>query len=162
MVNPAREEFAQLIKHAITAAYPNLVIGEGDIAYSITYSSGTDWDISSSIALRLAKAAKMPPMAVAETLSKAMNNGKLIISVSSLNGYINAKLDEKELARIVINDIVAVKEKYAASEIGKGKKVLIEYPGINPNKPWHLGHLRNPLLGDSISRIMKLCSYTVE
>ena len=157
MTNQVREEFAKLIKDAITMAYPDIVIDDKDIGYSISYSKGIDWDISSSIALRLAKAAKAQPVAVAEAIAKSLKSGKLITAVSHLNGYINAKLDEKELARIVIGDVLKAKEKYGASDIGRGRKALLEYPGVNPNKPWHVGHLRNPLLGDSMSRIMRLC-----
>ena len=38
----------------------------------------------------------------------------------------------------------------------------MEYPAVNPNKPWHIGHLRNALLGDSISNILDFCGYEVE
>lgn len=50
---------------------------------------------------------------------------------------------------------------YLASEMGKGKSVVIEYSSPNTNKPLHLGHLRNNFLGYSISQIMRACGYDV-
>lgn len=43
----------------------------------------------------------------------------------------------------------------------KRKKLFIEYPSVNPNKPWHVGHLRNALLGDSIANLLSLAGYDV-
>ena len=44
----------------------------------------------------------------------------------------------------------------------KREKVIIEYVSVNPNKPWHVGHLRNALLGDSISNMYDSLGYEVE
>ncbi|MCL5427686.1 MAG: arginine--tRNA ligase [Candidatus Marsarchaeota archaeon] len=160
--DPAKAELAQLIKEAIGKAYPEIALDEKELLYSISYSLDAEWDISSSIAMRIARQVKKTPAEVAEAAAKGMRSGRLIVSATSLGGYINAKLDEKELVRQVIGDVVEMGGRYGSSDTGRGKKVLIEYPSVNPNKPWHLGHLRNPLLGDSISRIMAFCSYKVE
>ena len=42
-----------------------------------------------------------------------------------------------------------------------GKKVMVEFSSPNTNKPLHLGHIRNNLLGDSVSRILKACGNDV-
>ncbi len=162
MGNSAKEEFALLLTKGIKSALPTVSVDDNDIYYSITYSKNTEWDISSSIALRLAKLAGSAPAAIAESIAKNMRNGKFTCEISQLNGYINAKIDEKELAKHVISDVTNSKEKYGSSKVGNGKKAIIEYPSVNPNKPWHIGHLRNPLLGDSISRLMSFCSYDVK
>ncbi|MCK4319713.1 arginine--tRNA ligase [Candidatus Micrarchaeota archaeon] len=39
--------------------------------------------------------------------------------------------------------------------------VIVEYPSVNPNKPWHVGHLRNALLGDSVARILSFTGCSV-
>ena len=51
---------------------------------------------------------------------------------------------------------------YGASDIGRGQKVIVEFPSTNPNKAWHVGHLKNALLGDSVCNLLALCSYEVE
>ena len=42
-----------------------------------------------------------------------------------------------------------------------GKRIMVEFSSPNTNKPLHLGHIRNNLLGDSVSRILKACGNTV-
>ncbi|MFH1307000.1 MAG: arginine--tRNA ligase [Candidatus Micrarchaeota archaeon] len=44
----------------------------------------------------------------------------------------------------------------------KNKKAIVEFPSVNPNKPWHVGHLRNALLGDVLSNAMQNAGYAVE
>jgi len=51
--------------------------------------------------------------------------------------------------------------RYSFSEIGKDRITLIEYSSPNTNKPLHLGHIRNNLLGYSLSRILTGCGYKV-
>jgi arginyl-tRNA synthetase len=53
------------------------------------------------------------------------------------------------------------KSNYGKKE-SNGKKAIVEYPSVNPNKPWHIGHLRNALLGNSISNIIEFNGYKVE
>ncbi len=42
-----------------------------------------------------------------------------------------------------------------------GKRIMVEFSSPNTNKPLHLGHIRNNLLGDSVSRILKACGNDV-
>lgn len=42
-----------------------------------------------------------------------------------------------------------------------GRKIMVEYSSPNTNKPLHLGHIRNNLLGDSVSRLLKACGNQV-
>lgn len=51
---------------------------------------------------------------------------------------------------------------FGLAEKTQGKPVVIEFSSPNTNKPMHLGHIRNNLLGDSISRILKACGYNVK
>ena len=42
-----------------------------------------------------------------------------------------------------------------------GQNIMVEFSSPNPNKPLHLGHIRNNLLGDSVSRLLKACGNNV-
>ena len=42
-----------------------------------------------------------------------------------------------------------------------GKNIMVEFSSPNTNKPLHLGHIRNNLLGDSVSRLLKACGNNV-
>jgi len=52
------------------------------------------------------------------------------------------------------------KEKYG-SLVKKNKRVVIEFPAPNTNKPLHLGHVRNMLIGESLSRILEFNGFKV-
>ncbi len=158
MANIFKEEFENLILHSIKKQYGNIEVPE--LKYSIDIVFGKDWDISSSIALKLSKVLKKSPKMIAEEVVKNIKSSKFFSEITTVNGYINAKLSVTELSNFVLKEVSSQKEKYGSSDLGKGKLVLLEYPSVNPNKPWHIGHLRNPLLGDSLSNILNFCSYT--
>ncbi|MBW3014654.1 arginine--tRNA ligase, partial [Candidatus Woesearchaeota archaeon] len=58
-------------------------------------------------------------------------------------------------------EIFKKKDKYGHSDLGKGKTVLIEYPGPNTNKPLHIGHMRNMVLGISMGNILGSQGYKI-
>lgn len=167
MVNP-REEFEEIIRMAIDSAYPSVKISENEIGFSISVPKGEHGDISSSVCLGLAKQVKTSPTRIAEELIKHMNvrvwlaDKGVVEKVSNVNGYLNGWLNKERYTREVIEKIRKHGAKYGISELGKKKRVMVEFPSVNPNKPWHVGHLRNALLGDSISRILAFNSYEVE
>lgn len=99
-----------------------------------------------------------------ETLAQEL--GKWLVSEISLlsdynvvKGFLNLVLSDAYW-----NEILAAgyrDNRYGQTELGKGKKVMVEYSSPNTNKPLHLGHVRNNLLGWSISEILKFNGYGV-
>ncbi len=158
-----RDAFLDIIENAIRNAFDGtVVIGRKEIDYSVLFPAGEHADISSSVAFRIAKIVKDNPKNVADKIIESVKPINPIVKMSNLNGYINAQLDEKEYCRMVIDEIEKKKGKYGNLNLGNLKKVVIEFPSVNPNKPWHIGHLRCALLGDSISNVMEHCNYKVE
>lgn len=50
---------------------------------------------------------------------------------------------------------------FGQTTLGEGKKVMVEYSSPNTNKPLHLGHVRNNLLGMSVANLYKAAGYQV-
>ena len=84
--------------------------------------------------------------------------------------YVNVRLDRGEVARNILKDLVAFDRRNApggnASSMGRplplrSSRIMVEFSGPNTNKPLHLGHLRNDVLGESISRILAACGAEV-
>ncbi|WKC58143.1 arginine--tRNA ligase [Borrelia sp. P9F1] len=69
--------------------------------------------------------------------------------------YLNIKLKRKEFIRDTITKVNEEKGKYGTSNFLKNKKIIIEFSAPNTNKPLHVGHLRNDIIGESLSRILK-------
>lgn len=86
------------------------------------------------------------------------SNVKEIASFNVIKGFLNISItDEYWLAQlnntILADDFAIVKP--------NGKKVMVEYSSPNTNKPLHLGHIRNNLLGFSLSEILAAAGYEV-
>lgn len=101
---------------------------------------------------------KQSPDKIAHALlEKIEKDGKLKGKAKIIGPYLNIFLDRKEEAKAIITKILNEKDSYGSSEILRNKKVMIEFSGPNTNKPLHLGHLRNDVIGESICRLLKFC-----
>lgn len=160
-----RNDFADMLEEAITHSFPSIKLEKKEITNSIVVPKSEHGDLSSSITFLLARHAKSSPMKIAEQLLpflKKKTGSGLFKDIKNLNGYLNLWLDEAHYSELILKSIKDQGTEYGNSKVGKKKRVIVEYPSVNPNKPWHVGHLRNPLLGDSISNILMSCSYDVE
>jgi len=107
-------------------------------------------DISISSAFEIGKKLKKNPRDIASLIINKIKDIKEIEEINIAGpGYINIFF-KKDLYLRNIDKIFYPEKK--SSEI---KKVIIEHTNINPNKAAHIGHLRNAILGDTLSRILK-------
>jgi arginyl-tRNA synthetase len=147
------------IAGAISDAIVKLGYSYEDVASTAGVSRAFG-DISSSIAFGLAKAYRKGPMEIASQVKGAMALPSCVESVTTENAYLNFHLRRQPFTRGAVVDALAPED--VVSAVGKGVKVTVESPSVNPNKPWHVGHLRNAILGDVISNLFRACSYDVE
>ena len=77
-------------------------------------------------------------------------------------GYINFKIDHPRYVKSVMDRVAKNGGGFGSSNVGRGRKALIEHTNVNPNKAMHIGHLRNAIIGDSVVRVMKKLGYKVE
>jgi len=81
-----------------------------------------------------------------------------ISAFNSVKGFLNLSL-----SGMYWNEVL--KDVASAPDFGQlpstGKRIMVEFSSPNTNKPLHLGHIRNNLLGDSVSRILKACGNEV-
>ncbi len=158
----AIEDFVKIMAGAVKKAYPESSATAEQLRSSVTRAKPGFGDLSSSISFSLAKQLKKAPAEISKQISAATEAQGLISAVSDASGYLNATMNEGAYARLVVSAIKERKEFYGSTSKGKGKRVIVESPSVNPNKPWHIGHLRNALLGDAISNILAANGYNVE
>ncbi len=108
----------------------------------------------------LAKNFKKNPMEVAEKIVREIKEKNLIKKVEAINGYINFYIDENKVAEETLNLIDEMGENFGSFE-KNGKKVIVEHTSANPNGPLHVGRARNPIIGDTIARLLKFGGYDV-
>ena len=119
-------------------------------------------DYASSLPLKLAKAAKMDPLAIAKTLADLMTETREIAKVSvAAPGFLNFFLTDKWLAGQV-EEILSAGKSYGNLAIGKNTKVQIEFVSVNPTGPIHVGHGRGAVLGSTLANVLRTAGYNVE
>ncbi|MFA5318026.1 MAG: arginine--tRNA ligase [Patescibacteria group bacterium] len=107
----------------------------------------------------LSKEMKKNPVEVASDLAKKIKPCQTVKSIEAAGPYLNFKLQPKKLAQGVLSE--TGKKDCGQINIGKNKKVLVEFACPNVNKPFHIGHLRNIILGESIVRLLESANYKV-
>lgn len=114
-------------------------------------------DASSRVCFDISKISKENPAIIAEKISLKI---KLDFSeVEAKNGYINFKFNDKYLFE-VIEEIRKRGYQYGIPALeNRNKRVLIEHTNSNPNKPIHMGILRNTVLGDTLARVFRYVGY---
>lgn len=93
--------------------------------------------------------------AVGEYLQSSMPE---IESFNIIKGFLNLKFSDSYWKNLLYSEIL---QDTFGSLPSKGEKVMVEYSSPNTNKPLHLGHVRNNLLGYSVSEILKAAGYDV-
>lgn len=99
-----------------------------------------------------AKELKARPQAIAEKLAHAVASD-VIVKVEAIAGYLNLTVSSGALAREVVPEVIKQDKRYGESRTRK-EKLLLEYSSPNTNKPLHLGHVRNNVLGMSFSCLL--------
>ena len=109
---------------------------------------------------KLSKAMRMPPQKIAESLCaglKANEECKNVFEkIENVNGYLNFYISNDYL----LNNLNGMSAPdYGSSDVGKGKTIVIDYSSPNIAKPFHIGHLRSTVIGQSIKNIHRFCGY---
>ena len=109
---------------------------------------------------RLAKTMKQSPQAIAACLAEDENIvAPCVASVEAVNAYVNFFLKRELFIEEVICAIRDNNEKYGSSDIGVGKKVVVEFSSPNIAKPFHIGHIRSTVIGSAIEKIYNFLGY---
>ncbi len=101
------------------------------------------------------------PAERATRIMKKLEKPKGIEKIRVLGPYINFFIDSSALAGECISEILSKRENYGQTQVGKGKRVMIEYSAPNTNKPLHVGHLRNDCIGMATANLFEFNDYKV-
>lgn len=107
----------------------------------------------------LAKVMGKNPAEVAEILAKKFVKNEYVKGVKNIGPYLNIFISDQFLLEGLQN--IAGDKNFGKSDIGKNQKILIEFSGPNTNKPQHIGHARNDVLGQTLVNMYKHCGYKV-
>ena len=151
-----RKEINNLVKDSIKKIYKK------DFTVQILRPKDkTHGDFAVSIALEIGKEIKINPMEVALEIKENLKSD-LFEKIEIVNpGFINFFVSEK-IIKQEIKNVLKEKEKFGSLEIGKGKKIQIEFVSANPTGPLTVGNGRGGPFGDVLGNVFKKAGYKVE
>lgn len=119
-------------------------------------------DFSANTALVSAKALKSNPRAIAQMIADSVEFAGTDFSKVEVAGpgFLNFFIGESWFEGVVRN-AVAMGDDYGKTDLGKGKRVLVEFVSANPTGPMHIGNARGGALGDSLSSLLQEAGYEV-
>ena len=136
-------------------------VSEEEIYSSISLPPNSEMGDYALPCFKFSKVLRKSPVMIAEGLKSSYKTDDVIKEVSAVNGYLNFKVNKVGLASAVLNEILDGKEKFGASEEGKGKTVCIDYSSVNIAKPFHIGHLSTTVIGGALYKLFKFLGYNV-
>ena len=109
----------------------------------------------------LAKQFRKSPAEIAGNIVDHLQPDDVIAEVSAAGPYINLKIAGDILFGDVCNHIISRDTAYGSSDLGQGRRAMVEYLAPNTNKPLHLGHLRNGALGMAVANMYQATGHWV-
>jgi arginyl-tRNA synthetase len=126
----------------------------GPVQFSVESAKPGFGDITCNVPFLLSKQLKKSPQEISGELSKMYNFDDMpeIKNVQSHpSGYLNFSIDYTKFNDLVIS--LSLQENYGNLEFGNNEKIVVEHTSVNPNKALHVGHIRNIILGDVVSKM---------
>ena len=120
-------------------------------------------DFAANTAMVCAKAFRMPPRKIADLICEKLQLEGTIFERAEVAGpgFLNFFLGRKWFSDVVRN-VLDEKENYGKTDLGKGKKVLVEFVSANPTGPMHIGNARGGAIGDCLASVLQWAGYHAE
>jgi len=126
-------------------------------------------ELSTNVALQLSKSLKKSPRAIGESivsyLKENLSKNPLKEYLKEIKvegaGFVNFYFQER-FFHGYLKGVVAGGKDALSKDIGKGKKVLVEFVSANPTGPLSVAHARQAAVGDSLAKIMGFLGFKVE
>jgi arginyl-tRNA synthetase len=157
-----KELVVSLLENAVARAHRAGMLSSADITIAVEAPKDpAHGDIASNVALAMAKAERKPPRAVAAIIKDHLEPPPEIQEVTIAGpGFINFRM-AAEYWHAQLRNAAAAGEAFVRPAIGGGRTVQVEFLSANPTGPLTVGHGRNAVLGDTISRLHEAAGYRV-
>lgn len=155
--------------HSLLAARLEALLGAGELPEGVAPTfviepprNPAHGDLSSNLAMVLAKAAKRPPMTIAELILGGLTLPGFVQSVEILPpGFINFRLQAAAVLD-VLPLIIEAGAGFGASTLNAGQCVQIEFVSANPTGPLHVGHGRGAAYGSALASLLRASGSAVQ
>ena len=110
---------------------------------------------------KLAKTLRKAPPLIAKGIAEKIAENGMFEKVEQVNAYVNMFISKEELVKDVVEDVLEKGADYGKTNVGEGKPVIVEYSSPNIAKPFHIGHIRSTVIGNSLYKIYDAMGYNV-
>lgn len=164
MTPTLRIQISELVLHALSEAQSKGELPDADVDDpAIERPSNTDnGDFSCSLPLKLARAMRMNPLAIADKIAEGISTNDVVDRVwTARPGFINFALSSEWLAQQV-EVIISAGKDFGRSDFGQKQRVQVEFVSVNPTGPLHIGHARGAVIGSALANILEAAGYDVQ
>ena len=130
----------------------------------VDFPKRAEWgDLSSSVAMIIAKEEKRSPLEVAHVIADRLQTACAFLEKVSVAppGFLNFTL-RPDCWFSVLEEIERTGDRYGHNMMGQGQRVLLEFVSANPTGPLHMGHGRGAALGEALARLLRAAGYEVD
>jgi arginyl-tRNA synthetase len=156
-----REECESTLAYALKKTLPKVRVD----TISLSKPPNVDFgQLACSLCFELARRLKQKPIALAEKLVSAMPKSDFsLISkvIAAGGGYINFFADFPKFSDLVISTIKQLDSEYGFVKTSNSIEIIVEHTSVNPLHSIHIGQARNPILGDSLARMLECRGHDV-
>ncbi|MEM2815574.1 MAG: arginine--tRNA ligase [Candidatus Bathyarchaeia archaeon] len=156
-----RNECELLLKRAIEKVCP------GEAPERVIFERPPCWEygqLASSICFELARKLGEKPINLAGRLTEAVDRSRFLFVkdvVAAGGGYINFHINFANFSMLTLESVRNLDNDYGSVKVDKPLRIIVEHTSVNPLHPIHIGQARNPMLGDSLARMLKHRGHSV-
>lgn len=149
-----REEIISFVKKAYNVDDVSHIVVEAP-------KDNFNGDLASNAAMVLASKVQDKPREIAAQIKDALSDLSYVAHIEIAGpGFLNFTI-KPSLWQDNLFEIIKKGEKYGCNNIGKSRKVNVEYVSANPTGPMHIGHARGAVYGDALANLLDACGYDV-
>jgi arginyl-tRNA synthetase len=148
-----------LMKNAALLIAPHLNISPAELQVKLEYPPQLEMGDVSLPCFAFAREIRLSPQKIAEQIAERINDSQADVHAQASGGYLNLFYSASKWK----TDIVALarEEGYGQSNVGSGKRVLIDMSSPNIAKPFGIGHLRSTIIGKALVNLYRAIGYEV-
>lgn len=120
-------------------------------------------DFAANAAMVSARAFRMAPVKIANAILEQMDYEDSYIERCEIAGpgFMNFYLSDQWYAQVV-DTVLLLGDDYGKTDMGKGKRILVEFVSANPTGPMHIGNARGGAIGDCLASVLNAAGYEAD
>jgi len=149
------------LHHIIEQAVKQLGVSAPEIVIELPKEESFG-DLATPVAMSLSKILKKPPRKIAEDIVNAIAEKDVFEKIDIAGpGFINFTFSKQYICS-ELKSLIKDGSGFLRADVGKGRRIQIEFVSANPTGPLHLGHGRGAAVGAALSNLLSAAGYKVE